>query len=124
MAELLDGLTTSGILSKQYRTQWAGKRSPLVVRLPDGSDFLLDGGRRENGRIRTDGQGYTLKEADGRYSVQEILDNGRWRGYLRDNLLIEESQFLAEQKKKAAQPQQQQQQQQQQPVHVEQFRQG
>jgi hypothetical protein len=117
MEELLDTLTTTGILSRQYREKWAGKRPPMVVRLPDGSDFLLDGARREAAKgLRRDGQGYTVTEANGRYSVEEILDNGRWRGYLRDGALVEESQFLAEQKKaKQAQPP---------PVPVTEFRQG
>lgn len=72
-------------LSPEYLRDHDGKRSPLVVKLPDGGSWCVDEQARWDGKLQ--GRGWTVTGAPPRLTASPSIQTLRYHGFLRDGRL-------------------------------------
>lgn len=67
-------------IAEEYHRDWAGKRPPLFVLLPDGTEFCVD-------QRATDGRGWTVTGEAPLITVHPSIDTQTWHGWLQNGVL-------------------------------------
>jgi hypothetical protein len=75
-------------LSCEYRRDWLGKRPPLCIRLPGGSDWMIDGVAYDNGKPKANGWTITGDNVEALTASPSIL-TPRYHGWLTNGVLRE-----------------------------------
>lgn len=76
-------------LSKNYMNDWQGKRLPLVVRLPGGVDFGIDGPEYSHGKPF--GDGWKVTGDPPKLTLTPSINiSGTYHGHICDGVLSED----------------------------------
>ena len=73
--------TSERILSPNYLRDWWGKRPPLCIKLPDGTDWCPDAPAQNNP------QGWTVTGEVPNVTVRASIDTGLYHGYITNGLI-------------------------------------
>lgn len=73
----------SSILSDAYMRDWLGKRPPISIRCPDGSDWVVD-------QKASNGPGWTVTGEAPNLTAQPSIVSRDYHGWLRDGMLTED----------------------------------
>jgi hypothetical protein len=72
------------IVSAEYERDWAGKRPPMIVKLPGGEEWCIDMPCRG-------GPGWTITGEPPRVTISPSINvPGRYHGWIRDGVLTDD----------------------------------
>lgn len=78
-------------LSAQFDRDWLDKRPPLVVRLPGGFDFCVDGPYRSKSDPNPTRQGWDVTGAPPNITLQPSINiGGMYHGWIRDGVITDD----------------------------------
>lgn len=80
----------AGYIGDNYLRDWAGKRAPLYVKLPDGTEFCVDS--RDSREIgKPSGSGWTVTGEPPQITVSPSINIlGRYHGYLKNGAISDD----------------------------------
>lgn len=71
--------------SPEYKRDWQGKRLPIVVQLPDGLDWSIDGEANNMG-----GHGWTITGEPPQLTASPSIGTSRYHGWLQNGVLSDD----------------------------------